>query len=145
MAISDSGGCRSLIPVWSRSVWSGSSEEWSRCPERWSRSPGTFSTGRSDAGHHRRQAVSPIWFTGETECQPGDCPWNVPANVMWPSELKWRTGGDLCAASRHITWSSKRGDDFLPWVQGGGCHARALLHSSHSNAAPSKKTLKLGR
>jgi len=21
---------------------------------------------------------------GETECQPGDCPWNVPADVMWP-------------------------------------------------------------
>src|SRR5438445_9492438 len=29
---------------------------------------------------------------GETECQPGDCPWNVPADVMWPSELKWRMG-----------------------------------------------------
>src|SRR5215469_18520569 len=33
-----------------------------------------FSTGRSGAGHHTGQTVSPMYLMGETECQPGECP-----------------------------------------------------------------------
>jgi len=66
-------------------------------PERWSRYPGKISTGWSGAGHDRRQAVPQRQLRGETACQPGDCPWNVPADVMWPSELKWWTGRFVCS------------------------------------------------
>src|SRR5215813_8678732 len=45
--------------------------------------------GRGGAGHHRRQAVSPIRLMGETGCQPGDCPCARPRKSFAQVVERW--------------------------------------------------------
>ena len=60
MPITHSERCRSVIPGDADHSFRGDPDQLITMPGMVIAIPGTFSTGRSDAGHHRRQAVSPI-------------------------------------------------------------------------------------
>src|SRR5438067_12989996 len=47
-----------------------------------------FSTWRGGAGHHTGQTVSPMCLTGETECQPGECPCKIKEVLRLRFELR---------------------------------------------------------
>src|SRR6516225_6536203 len=72
-----------------------------------------FSTGGGGAGHHTGQTVSPMNFTGETECQLGECPC-VRSRKSYASALNSSWGSERSpelvrlARVRSITISRKR-------------------------------------
>src|SRR5437762_6767008 len=47
-----------------------------------------FSTGRGGAGHHTGHTLSPMCLTGETECQPGECPCKIKEVLRLRFELQ---------------------------------------------------------
>ena len=61
----DSGRCRSAFRVHADHSFRGDPDQLIAIVGRVIAMPGTFSTGRSDAGHHRRQSVSPFDLRGD--------------------------------------------------------------------------------